>query len=64
MFLIEVILAVTFANRFTDILDTMLEEIQYQNVVSESMIMVLFLTLVQTDFSYTMKAIGIMLLPA
>ena len=35
LFLIAVILAVTFADRFTDILDTMLEETQYQNVVSD-----------------------------
>lgn len=35
LFLIAVIVAVMFADQFTDILDTMLEETQYQNVVSD-----------------------------
>ena len=35
LFLIAVIAAVMFADQFTDILDTMLEETQYQNVVSD-----------------------------
>lgn len=35
LFIIAVVLAVLFADRFTDILDTMLAETQYQNVVSD-----------------------------
>ena len=35
MFIVAVIVAVLFADRFTDILDSMLAETQYQNVVSD-----------------------------